>query len=66
MDNIRDMIATAFSGDASAFEKGFDGIMADKMNSAISAKYDSMFGSSENNIDQEHVDQENETQETED
>lgn len=47
MDNIRDMIKQAFDGDANAFEKNFDGVMAAKMNTAIETKYSTMFPSPE-------------------
>jgi hypothetical protein len=47
MDNIRDMIKQAFDGDANAFEKNFDGVMAARMTSALETKYDSMFGPNE-------------------
>tara|TARA_Y100000389_G_C17469962_1_gene529488 strand:- start:3889 stop:4092 length:204 start_codon:yes stop_codon:yes gene_type:complete len=45
MDNIKNMFKNAFDSNASEFEKDFSAIMSAKMNSAIEAKYDNMFGS---------------------
>jgi hypothetical protein len=43
--NIADLIKNASEKDALNFEKSFNSVMADKMQSAVSAKYDQMFGS---------------------
>lgn len=42
--DIKDLINQAYNKDAESFEKTFDGIMAGKVEDAIGAKYDSMFG----------------------
>lgn len=65
MDNIRDMIKQAFDGDANAFERNFDGVMATKMNTAIETKYNTMFPSPEVEVGVD-LEPELETQETED
>jgi len=61
MDDIRNMFKGAYSGNAVEFEKDFDAVMTAKMNGAIEAKYDSMFGKPEPQVETEL-----ETTETED
>lgn len=65
MDNIRNMFKSAYSGNAVEFEKDFDAVMTAKMNGAIEAKYDSMFGKPELEVEPQ-VETEVETTETED
>lgn len=42
--SIKDMISQAHSKDASGFEATFNSIMADKVETALGAKFDSMYG----------------------
>ena len=42
--SVSDLIKSAMDKDAESFETSFNGIMADKMTSAIETKYDTMFG----------------------
>ena len=44
MDAIKDIIKHSFDGNAIGVEKAFDSVMTAKMNGAIEAKYDAMFG----------------------
>jgi len=44
--SIKDMIHSALSKDASEFEKAFDSVMAGKVETAVAAKYDSMYSGS--------------------
>lgn len=48
--SIKDMINSALNKDATNFETAFDSVMADKVETAIAAKYDSMFGGSETQV----------------
>ena len=45
--SIKDLINQAYTKDAESFESTFADIMADKMESALGAKYDEMFGTEE-------------------
>ena len=56
MSDIRDMLKTAFDGNAVDFESNFDVVMSDKMDAALSSKYDQMFGSIE--VDEQELDDE--------
>ena len=47
MSDVKDMIRNAFSGNAKEFEDSFNTIMTNKMDDALSAKYDQMFGAQE-------------------
>jgi hypothetical protein len=44
MSDIKDMINHAFNKDASDFEASFNSVMAGKVEDALSAKFDSMYG----------------------
>jgi|TARA_B110000902_G_scaffold261435_1_gene336208 hypothetical protein len=57
--SVSDLIKSAMDKDAGSFESSFNGIMADKMTSAIETKYDSMFGATANSAE---VDVESETE----
>lgn len=56
MSDIRDMIKTAFDGNASEFDDKFNSTMSDKMDAALAAKYDQMFGAEE--VDETELDDE--------
>ena len=47
MTSIKDMIADIQSKNAGGVEDKFNSIMADRIQSAIETKYDTMFGSAE-------------------
>jgi len=49
--SVSDLIKSAMDKDAESFETSFDGIMADKMTSAIETKFDTMFGASANSAE---------------
>ena len=73
--SIKDLINSAFEKDASSFEKTFEEIMDEKMDSTIASKYNEMFGSSDldegykkkmKEEDEEDDDEEDEDEEDED
>lgn len=43
-DDIKNLIRSAMDKDADAFEKNFDTAVAPKLDAALTAKYDEMFG----------------------
>lgn len=45
--SIKDLIGQAYNKDAESFEATFNDVMASKVETAIGAKYDSMFGAPE-------------------
>lgn len=53
MTSIADMIKDIQSGEAAGVEDKFNALMADRMAAAIETKYDSMFGSQEQHVQDE-------------
>lgn len=45
--SVKDMINHAYSKNATEFETAFNSIMADKVEAALGAKFDSMYGAPE-------------------
>ena len=64
--SIKDMINQAYSKDASGFEATFNSVMADKVETALGSKFDSMYGDTqmelplEDTVDSEEPDLETE------
>jgi len=56
VSDIKDMLSKAFDGNAVDFEDTFSGVMSDKMDAALSSKYDQMFGAME--VDEQELDDE--------
>ena len=67
-DDIKNLIRSAMDKDADAFEKNFDTAVAPKLDAALTAKYDEMFGkpAGEETETEAEVDDTSETEETED
>lgn len=57
---IKDLISSAADKDPSEFESKFSAIMSDKLNDALEAKYDDMFGVSREANETSDVDLEQE------
>jgi hypothetical protein len=56
--SVKDLIKSAFDKDASAFETTFNSVMGEKMEAALSAKYDEMFAVEEEaELDEELLDE---------
>lgn len=60
MDNVKAMIKAATEKDAVNFQNAFATVMNDKVSAALAAKYDSMFGSAEEEaeVDPDQVEEE--------
>jgi hypothetical protein len=63
MDAIRDLIKTAMDKDATGFEANFAQAIAPKLDDALSAKYDAMFGGKPAVEETDEVEAETETEE---
>lgn len=56
--SVKDLIKSAFEKDASSFETSFNAVMGEKMEAALSAKYDEMFSVEEEaELDEELLDE---------
>lgn len=56
--SVKDLIKSAFEKDASSFETTFNSVMGEKMEAALSAKYDEMFAVEEEaELDEELLDE---------
>lgn len=57
MDDVKAMIKAATQADATEFQNAFATVMNDKVTAALAGKYDSMFGTAEEVVDEpEQVD----------
>lgn len=56
MDDVKAMIRAATEKNAVAFQDAFATVMSDKVNAALAAKYDTMFGSAEEETAEEEAD----------